>query len=140
MITFQVQGNPVAQPRPRRSVRGGVYTPAKGIKAWRTRIAIAARQQKIKTIQGPIILNLMFFMPRPKSHFRTGRHAAVLKDSSPLRHIQTPDIDNLAKAVMDALSKAQVWGDDSQVTVLNSAKYWATKREPGVKITITEAT
>lgn len=140
MIKYHVQGTPVAQPRPRHNLRSGVYTPKKcGIKGWKKLIILETHLNIKETIRGPVRLELMFYMPRPKSHFGEGRNATRIKDSSPVYHTQTPDLDNLAKAVMDALTTARVWIDDSQVMILNCSKYWAIHTEPGVKISISEA-
>ena len=46
------------------------------------------------------------------------------------KHDQKPDIDNMAKAVMDSLSK-----DDKEVNTLFARKYWSENGQPG-KITI----
>lgn len=36
---------------------------------------------------------------------------------------QRPDLDNLSKSVLDALTDAGSWADDNQVTLLRLAKY-----------------
>lgn len=36
---------------------------------------------------------------------------------------QRPDLDNLSKSVLDALTDAGAWADDNQVTLLRLAKY-----------------
>ena len=60
-------------------------------------------------------LGLQFAMPRPASH--TTSRGAMTK-SAPAAHICKPDIDNLAKAVMDALTDAGAWRDDCQIVEL----------------------
>lgn len=48
------------------------------------------------------------------------------------------DIDNYTKALLDAITHAGVWGDDSQVKALNIHMHEADKsREPGVLVRIT---
>jgi Holliday junction resolvase RusA-like endonuclease len=52
---------------------------------------------------GPVVLDLFFYLPRPKTYAKKKRH-----------HIRKPDRDNLEKGVKDAL-KGIIWKDDSQV-------------------------
>ena len=47
-----------------------------------------------------------------------------------------PDIDNLAKAVMDAINQVGIWEDDSQVAHLDIRKIYS--EEPRCLITIRE--
>lgn len=46
------------------------------------------------------------------------------------------DLDNLGKAVLDALTHAGAWDDDSQVHSLTM--FWSTEKTPGTAVTITE--
>lgn len=47
------------------------------------------------------------------------------------------DVDNYAKAPMDAATKAGVWGDDGQVRFLAVLKRWTMPGEaPGVTLTV----
>lgn len=41
------------------------------------------------------------------------------------------DVDNGAKAILDALTKAGAWGDDKQIEHLTVTKRWAPKGEEG---------
>lgn len=51
-------------------------------------------------------------------------HVQVQKPrTSKLSH-PSPDVDNYAKAVMDAMTKAGVWLDDKQVVALTVTKEW----------------
>lgn len=45
------------------------------------------------------------------------------------------DIDNLLKAVMDALTSARIWNDDSQVCEI-TARRWMGESNPRVEITV----
>jgi Holliday junction resolvase RusA-like endonuclease len=73
---------------------------------------------------GPVSLLMRFYFARPKSHYGTGRNSNVLKESAPQHMLQTPDIDNLEKAVMDALNGV-AFVDDKQVVYKEAAKSWA---------------
>ena len=57
-------------------------------------------------LEGSIRIYLTFYMPRPKSHFRTGKFKNQLKDNAPVFHTNTPDIDNLIKLMLDCLNKS----------------------------------
>ena len=122
-IFFAVQGDPKAQPRPRAFARkmgntwlARVYDAATA-EGWKSLIASAARQHRPRApIVGPVRVDLCFYFARPKSHFRTGKLAGVLRDDAPKWHTTKPDRDNLEKAVLDALTQVGgFWQDDSQV-------------------------
>ena len=72
---------------------------------------------------GPIRLQLDFFLPRPKAHL--DKHGWP-KPKSPVWHPKKPDLDNLIKAVTDAITDTQrVWLDDSQVYQITATKTYA---------------
>jgi len=83
-------------------------------------------------LDGPVDVDVVFRMPRPKGHF--GRRG--LLPSAPATPATKPDIDKLARAVLDALTGI-VFRDDSQVVALRLAKVYAD--DPGATITV-EAT
>lgn len=62
----------------------------------------------------PIHVDLLFYFSRPKSHFRSGKNAHLLKESAPKWHTSKPDVDNLFKFVTDAMTKVY-WRDDSLI-------------------------
>jgi Holliday junction resolvase RusA-like endonuclease len=94
------------------------------VKPWRDVVAwsaIAARNRVRGWTQltGPVALSLTFTMPRPRSHFGTGRNAKVVRPSAPARPDVTPDLDKLVRATCDALKTGRVYRDDAQVV-----EYW----------------
>jgi hypothetical protein len=56
---------------------------------------------------------------RPRTHFKKGQ----LKPEAPRHVLKTPDADNLAKFVLDALQK-KIVSDDKLVTTLVVHKRW----------------
>ncbi len=116
VISFVVDGTPVAQPRHRATARGGFvhhYLPTEHpIHAYKQSIAIKASEQNVATIEGAIRLDLLFSFLHPK---RNKNHKAQFK-------ISKPDLDNLEKAVMDSLTDSGIWCDDAQVVEKHSAK------------------
>ena len=67
----------------------------------------------------PEVLDLTFYIAMPKSWSAKKKQQMVLKP-----HRQKPDIDNLAKAFMDAFKK-----EDAHVYQLRAVKYWAERGE-----------
>lgn len=85
-------------------------------KPWRDRVAAFAMQaHQGKPMRGPLELEIHFYMPRPKYHYRTGKYAGQLKDSAPYYHTKKPDATKLLRAAEDALTSV-LWEDDSQIT------------------------
>ena len=107
-----------------------MYDPSTA-EGWKGQIADAAKQYlpEIPT-ELPVSLSLSFFMPRPKKHF----NSKGLKMDSPENFIQKPDADNLAKAVMDALTVIGMWKDDAQVYELRVLKKFG--EHTGAQITV----
>lgn len=122
MICFFVRAEPKGQPRARAFSRvvGGkaitrMYTPgsADGFKG---AIQAAAYERKPdQPMLGPVRVSIYCHFPRPKSHYRTGKHAAALRLDAPRWHTCKPDTDNLQKVVLDALTSVGYWRDDAQV-------------------------
>jgi len=82
-------------------------------------------------LEGPLYLRLTFYMPRPKSHYRSGKHSDELKPDAPSFPDKRPDVDKLSRAVMDALTGV-LWNDDSQVVTKLACKRYGGR--PGVDV------
>lgn len=141
-ISFYVSGEPKAQARPRAFAfqKGGktqvrVYDP-KTAEAWKTAIALAARESGITKFDGPVVIELYFSFRRPKHHFRTN---GQIKESAPQFYTQKPDLDNAYKSTTDALTVVGAWGDDAQIVRATIDKGWAiSASQGGCLITISE--
>lgn len=135
---FFVAGLPKGQPRPKAYNRGkhaGVYDPGTA-DGWKDYVRSAARRVAPKQpMQGPVALRMIVNFPRPKAHLRKdGR----LRPGAPIFHTSKPDSDNVAKAVMDAITNlGTYWRDDAQVARLDIQKRY-TVGAPGALIVITE--
>jgi hypothetical protein len=125
-IVLEVPGQPVPQPRPRVSTRGGfgrAYTPTKHpIHVYRQAIKLVAMASG-KKIAGPTALLVDAVFQRPPSHWR--KHD--LKPDAP--PWPNADGDNVLKGVADALTDAGVWGDDDQVVFWSIRKRYAARNE-----------
>lgn len=137
ILQFYVVGQPKAQPRVKAFRRGnhaGVYDPGTADN-WKLLVGCAARASWNRVrFEGPLRLVIGFFMPRPKSHLN--RHGDV-KPTAPAWHESKPDSDNLAKAVMDAMTALGVWRDDSQVVQLEVSKAYGS--HPGAIVILGSA-
>jgi Holliday junction resolvase RusA-like endonuclease len=75
-------------------------------------------------LDGAVMVVATFTFERPKSHWRTGKNAHLLRDSAPLDMISAPDTDKLLRLVGDALEISGVVGNDSQIRTSFGDKEW----------------
>lgn len=123
-LEFVAHGTPKAQPRVRAFKRGnhaGVFDPGTA-DGWKFTVRAAAKEKwDGVAFSGPLKVHCGFFMPRPKCHMRAN---GLLRDYAPIFHTQKPDLDNLIKAVWDALTGLGVFTDDCQIAVVTASKRW----------------
>jgi len=104
----------VPQPRPRVTTQGGfarAYVPkSHAVHAYRLAIAAAALSAGVCETRDPLNVVIDAVFARPKSHMRKNG----VRDDAP--RLPRPDVDNIAKAVLDALQ--DVIGDDTCVARL----------------------
>ena len=130
-----VEGTPIAKKRPRFVRRGkfvGTYNPQETEEG---RFLLMAKEQIVEQKKGALRVDCIFYMPRPKSHYRTGKNAGTLKHDAPFYHIKKPDIDNLQKTVYDCLN-GFAWSDDSIICISESKKIYSER--PRTEITVQE--
>lgn len=131
-VIFSVEGEPSAQPRPRFNRRNGhVYTPTTPALAYKQAILLRFKALKQKPLAGPVSLDVLAVFPVPDSYLKKqpGRFGQP--------HIVPPDIDNVVKAVLDALN-GWAWVDDKQIAELRIRKQYVETLEhaPHTRIVI----
>lgn len=130
-ITFFVPGLPAQQGNHSRNAYGATYETSKNHKPWRDSIIYAAREAiaplaegDAAVLLGPVAVELDFLYARPKSHYRTGKNAHLLRDAAPQQKTSAPDLDKLVRAALDALTMAGVFRDDAQVCSIRATKMY----------------
>lgn len=141
MLSFFVPGLPVPQGSKRAFIvrpKGGRPRPvlaesAKDLKPWRAQVALAAKAAVDRNGGGwftkqPLFVRLKFLFLRPASLPKKKVH-----------HVVRPDVDKLARAVLDAL-KGVVYGDDGQIGELHVRKAYTSGAicGPGVGVEVRE--
>lgn len=132
--SWRVFGEPKPQPRPRAFTRNGhasVYDPGTA-EGWKGSIALAIGGGRKPYDQALSVAIDFYFAPpknlqkkceRGETHFRTSK----------------PDIDNLIKSTLDAMTALWVWFDDSQIVEIRATKRYATPDcSPGAVIHLSE--
>lgn len=101
-------------------------------KPWQAEVKAAALEQlgARGIMTGPVAIDMVFYMPRPKGHYGTGRNRAALKPSAPRFPTTKPDADKMVRPIKDALSKGVLYIDDAQVVDLNARKRYADPLSP----------
>lgn len=129
VASFCVAGKPIPQPRPRAfriGVRASVYAAPRHhpIHAYRQAVALKARESygNRPPQGGPVEVVMRFVLARSTTGSR-----AVKRNPSLWWHDGRPDIENLAKGVLDALSGI-VFLDDRQVARLTLEKLATSSR------------
>lgn len=127
MIYFDefIEGDVKAQPRARAvsmGKRARMYNPNTADK-WKLCVKNAVSGLQLGS--QPLSVSIHIRLKRPKSHYGSRKGQSYLKDSAPEYHTQTPDVDNLAKAMLDAITDSGAWDDDKQVVSLLVSKTWS---------------
>lgn len=116
MPKFEYYGPVMGQARPRFTRKGRVYDPPE-MKAYKAAIKAAYVEQVGKCYEGPVYVTIHAYRPLARTvPKRVTRQAWTSK----------PDADNIAKAVLDALT-GTAWKDDKQVVQLTVHKHDRTR-------------
>lgn len=131
MISFFVPGVPQQQGS---KTRWGTEENPHVI-GWRQSVADHAQEimGPEPLINGAVLVKVIFTFPRPKTHYRTGKHAGLVKETAPQYHTGPPDLDKLQRAIGDSLT-ATIVRDDRQIAAWHTAKLYGER--PGAYIGI----
>lgn len=134
MISFTLPGTPIPQRRPRFTGKH-VYDPNAEIKhkmKWELRDQMAENDLKMLPI-GPIAVKMTFHMPIRKSASKSLKNRLIGKP-----HINTPDADNLFKAVADAMTGV-VYVDDRYISEFSVKKIYSDVPRTEIEIWMLQA-
>ena len=129
-----IPGPPVGKGRPRATVRGGhvrTYTPKKTAHWEAVAASTLMESWDSVPLDGPASVGIVALFPRPQ------RMLWKTKPMPRCPYVQKPDVDNVAKAVLDALEKAGVLRDDKAVWSLDCvALYCSGDESPRVVVRV----
>lgn len=135
MIRFTVHGEPVAAARAKYTNQRGrvwAYDPQKS-RNYKQYVRVIAKLAGINEPKlGPIKLSVQFYRSIPQTWTKKKQKLAA---DGTLKPTTKPDLDNLIKAVQDALNGI-AYADDRQIIEMHISKHYST--EPRVEIAIEE--
>lgn len=97
------------------------------LKPWRKTVSQLAELEWSgrQKLEGPVAVLIEFRLERPKT---------VRREFPSVK----PDVDKLQRSILDALTSAGVWGDDSQVVHLTGSKVYAVTAGAFVRVGVIE--
>lgn len=128
-ISFTVDMAPTGKGRPRHTRSGHVYTPKATVDA-EAIVAKEARKHFAAPLVVPVAVRIEAYYAVPKSYSKSKRVLALTDEIKPQ---VKPDIDNIAKLILDAMNGI-AWSDDKAVTDLRIIKRYADKPFVFVKV------
>ena len=130
MIKFKIPGKPQGKARAR-TTKFGSYTPEKTV-LYENYIKLCYQKETDYISLKPLAVTIYAFMEIPKSTPK--KHISDMEDGK-IRPTKKPDIDNIAKVVLDALNGI-AYKDDTQVVNISVSKHYS--KIPNVYVTIQE--
>jgi crossover junction endodeoxyribonuclease RusA len=119
-IRLVVYGHPAPQGSKKHVGKGVMVESSKYVKPWREDVRASAEawiapRRPWVSLDEALLVRMVFSFARPRSHYRTGRNAHLLRDGAPARPHGIPDVSKLARSTEDALTSAGIWRDDARV-------------------------
>ena len=130
MVILTLPGEPKAKQRPRFS-KGNTYTPNNTV-TYENWVRTCFMNQEGRMLEGELKAEIICYYGIPKSASK--KKAAAMKEGS-IRPIKKPDLDNIAKILLDSLNK-MAYADDSQIVELSIKKYYG--EQPLVRLCLEE--
>ena len=133
-LQFTVLGRPRGKGRPRFG-NGRTYTDKQTLEYERLIAASATDAMRYwpeGAVSTPVIVRIVVYKGIPVSWSKTRRQRAMMGGEIPGK----PDLDNVAKAVLDALNGV-AYVDDVQVVKLTVSKHYS--EEPRIEVSVKES-
>lgn len=120
MVIFTIKGEPKGKGRPRFTKNGHVYTPEE-TKKYENLVAWAYKSSKGEKHTSPVRVTIKAYFKPPK------KSKKVVEDmlNGKILPTKKPDVDNIAKIILDGLNGI-AWEDDTQVVDVMVTKRYAT--------------
>jgi Holliday junction resolvase RusA-like endonuclease len=129
---IEIFGEPVPTARARFNGKTA-YTPQKTKLAMTRRVILmknAIGHQSLSTLNEPIRVELEFHHSRPK------RLLAKKYKDSVIPKTTKPDVDNLAKLMLDCATKSKLWSDDNLICELEVKDYYCSRQSNAKSVMI----
>ena len=133
VIIFTIVGKPRAKQRPRLTKTGHAYTPQETLnyEIW-VKESYLKEYPKHHLLEDELVAKLTAYYPIPKSK---SKKVQEMMEEDEIRPQTKPDLDNIAKSVLDALNGV-AYRDDSQIVELSVYKKYSDR--PRVEVVIYE--
>lgn len=119
-VKFTIPGIPVPKARPR-VVRGHAFTPKK-TKDYEALVKDVYRMTVGEYLgDSAIVATIDLYFPIPESYSKSKKRRIA---DGEIKHTKRPDVDNCAKAILDALNEV-AYKDDAQIVESRITKHYA---------------
>lgn len=132
-VKFTIPGIPVPKARPR-VVRGHAFTPKK-TKDYETLVQDVYNLTVGEYLgDSAIVVMIDLYFPIPESYSKSKRKRIA---DGEIKHTKRPDVDNCAKAILDALNEV-AYKDDAQIVESRITKHYAIDGEVRAEVMLEE--
>jgi Holliday junction resolvase RusA-like endonuclease len=132
-VTFTIEGEPKGKGRPR-FTRGRTYTPPETV-SYEQLVALRYRNEANGYKFTSPVGVLIYALHKPPKKSKKVVEKMLREEILPTKR---PDVDNIAKIILDGLNKV-AWDDDTQVVELHIKKGYAENPEVKVMVYAMEA-
>lgn len=136
-ITLHIDGPPASKGSYNVMPNGHLKSASKRLAGWTSDLIFEARKymrlHKVEPIAGAVFVEIVVLRPRPRDQLI----GLVVKPDAPKRPTGTPDLDKVARAVLDGLDEAGVFADDKDdrmVSTLNVERRWGMTHSTTIRV------
>lgn len=132
-VKFTIPGIPIPKARPR-VVRGRAFTPKK-TKDYEALVKDVYRLTVGEYLgDSAIVATIDLYFPIPESYSKSKKRRIA---DGEIKHTKRPDVDNCAKAILDALNEV-AYKDDAQIVESRITKHYAVDGKMRAEVVLEE--